>query len=1222
MLSQVWKITALTFATMLMVSQQSLFAQGVVDDNVERAVLLDLYNATNGSAWQKKWRLTQINSYPNPDSIPVGSVVVVNGDITQLVLDNNLLNGPLPQTLNRLTGLQVLSLRNNNLTGTLPTLDSLTNLITLDISGHDLSGTFPNWIHKLTSLKTLNFRGRAYGSFDLTGPIPASIRMLTQLQNLDLSNNDFSGTGDIPDSLSYLDNLSTLYLEQCKLTPTSVDQGLTGLAGLDYLNLSRNPNFVEADGSFPAVLGNLPQLSQLVVQANGFDSFPPSLSQLPALVYLDMSYTTRYANENILSSTIDVLKTCSIKTLLLQNCQISSLPEDFYALSSVETLWLSLNPLSSEDCSELGYMPKLKILYVYGCSLTSLPTSLSNSTTLQELYAFNNNLQPVPTVVKDIPNLQILDLTNNNLTSLPEWFGLSAMDTLTQLKLRNNQLVTLPENFTKLRNLQQLDISYNQLNGTWPVHFDSLANLRSLNLSNNQIDSLPDLSDWHYLSEIYLQQNLLSGSVPAFLSDNTGIKTALDISFNQYTAIDSACTFSSQGISRTVTVSNNQFTFEDVLAYKPPSGTYSYSPQGPVDTLRTVVSFPGSSFSLTTVVDTLLSSSGKVRYQWYKYGNGGQDSVLSAPSEDNHLLIENTKTSWEGDQYYYTIRHLDAPDLVLKSRLQTLVFSCQALVTRVGFNARRYLCAMSFKPDVAYSRDCSALSFEWNFGDGSSSTERTPWHAYGQDGTFTVSMKVRFDCGPCQSDSTITKQVTFSLPQDMVRDSVVQIDTDVRTGILSVSAATFADAWPLQHGDNGATVTSYLNGTQGVWRNDAAFVFDAPRLKSTKTDIARDGTFTLEHFNWTYAMLEAIPQWTKATAITRYSPYSYELENRDVLDIYSAALYDYGGHLPSANGVNMRNDEMAFTGFEFLNGSETGNLIFGNAPLPEYTVYTVRSATNHIAVVEASIDQLSSVAVADVSARGRLQNSFRATRNANYIQDDPVVCIQQHPTVSSWSMVVLRREPFPGLWSGQLKVRNQLQPAVTATIDSLVAHTGQRSLKITSSTSFEQKLLNLDSGKTYFLNAWVSVNNPQVMTPKLADNLGVEVVIKSESGVPLSAIIMEPVGPVIEGWQQVRGTFTCPRAHAVVTLKFLPGSGGQAWYDDIRIHPEKGNMKSYVYDLRDYRLRAILDEENFATRYYYDDEGNLFLVKKETQRGIKTVSENVSYQIESNTPGN
>ena len=105
-----------------------------------------------------------------------------------------------------------------------------------------------------------------------------------------------------------------------------------------------------------------------------------------------------------------------------------------------------------------------------------------------------------------------------------------------------------------------------------------------------------------------------------------------------------------------------------------------------------------------------------------------------------------------------------------------------------------------------------------------------------------------------------------------------------------------------------------------------------------------------------------------------------------------------------------------------------------------------------------------------------------------------------------------------------------------------------------------------------------------------------------------------PSGQVIEGWQQVKGTFVVPAGTHKITITFRSGSASRAWYDDVRLQPEKGNMKAYVYDVSDYRLRAILDEENFASFFFYDAEGNLYLTKKETERGVKTITENVSYQ--------
>ena len=63
------------------------------------------------------------------------------------------------------------------------------------------------------------------------------------------------------------------------------------------------------------------------------------------------------------------------------------------------------------------------------------------------------------------------------------------------------------------------------------------------------------------------------------------------------------------------------------------------------------------------------------------------------------------------------------------------------------------------------------------------------------------------------------------------------------------------------------------------------------------------------------------------------------------------------------------------------------------------------------------------------------------------------------------------------------------------------------------------------------------------------------------------------------------------------------------FYDDIRIHPFNGNMKSFVYDPITQRLMAELDENNYATMYEYDEEGGLIRVKKETEKGVFTIQE-------------
>jgi YD repeat-containing protein len=94
-----------------------------------------------------------------------------------------------------------------------------------------------------------------------------------------------------------------------------------------------------------------------------------------------------------------------------------------------------------------------------------------------------------------------------------------------------------------------------------------------------------------------------------------------------------------------------------------------------------------------------------------------------------------------------------------------------------------------------------------------------------------------------------------------------------------------------------------------------------------------------------------------------------------------------------------------------------------------------------------------------------------------------------------------------------------------------------------------------------------------------------------------------------------------PAASANNTALTINVTGAGVLVDDLRIHPFDGHMKTYAYDDKNLRLMAEMDENNFATFYEYDDEGNLVRVKKETERGIMTIKESrSSYRKRSTTP--
>lgn len=112
-----------------------------------------------------------------------------------------------------------------------------------------------------------------------------------------------------------------------------------------------------------------------------------------------------------------------------------------------------------------------------------------------------------------------------------------------------------------------------------------------------------------------------------------------------------------------------------------------------------------------------------------------------------------------------------------------------------------------------------------------------------------------------------------------------------------------------------------------------------------------------------------------------------------------------------------------------------------------------------------------------------------------------------------------------------------------------------------------------------------------------------------------SAVTSEftPAGSIIEGWQRYEGEFTIPAGATIVNVELINNNSSPAWFDDLRIHPFNANMKSFVYNPQNLRLMSELDENNFASFYEYDDEGTLTRVKKETVKGVKTITETRSH---------
>jgi hypothetical protein len=163
---------------------------------------------------------------------------------------------------------------------------------------------------------------------------------------------------------------------------------------------------------------------------------------------------------------------------------------------------------------------------------------------------------------------------------------------------------------------------------------------------------------------------------------------------------------------------------------------------------------------------------------------------------------------------------------------------------------------------------------------------------------------------------------------------------------------------------------------------------------------------------------------------------------------------------------------------------------------------------------------------------------------------------------------------------------------------------GNKALKsIKSSINILLPVFSPIRGESMVISAWVKESGDCIR----GTYDGNRIIVAFTSGTTAS-FTFRPEGKIIEGWQRYEGVFNIPDGSQLMTVS-LRADSVTTFFDDLRIHPYHANMKSFVYHPVNLHLMAELDENNYATLYEYDDDGTLVRLKKETERGIKTIKE-------------
>jgi hypothetical protein len=160
---------------------------------------------------------------------------------------------------------------------------------------------------------------------------------------------------------------------------------------------------------------------------------------------------------------------------------------------------------------------------------------------------------------------------------------------------------------------------------------------------------------------------------------------------------------------------------------------------------------------------------------------------------------------------------------------------------------------------------------------------------------------------------------------------------------------------------------------------------------------------------------------------------------------------------------------------------------------------------------------------------------------------------------------------------------------------------------------------NLNEERKYVLSFWVRGGQVSNVCTNYTD---IETSITITGNPSLSSTLKK--SPIIDGWQQYEYEFTIPSV-SVGTINITMRNqnlNNPAYFDDVRIFPSSSNIKTFVYNYKNYRFLAELDANNYATFYEYNEEGMLIRVKKETERGIYTIKQSINHQFPKQIPLN
>ncbi|GLU19495.1 hypothetical protein SLE2022_357440 [Rubroshorea leprosula] len=442
--------------------------------------------------------------------------------LVYLDLSDNQFQGLIPENLGHMTYLETLNLQHNQFEGGIPkSFGNLCKLRYLYLYYNNLDGMLPEVIGNLSGCLRLSLEELELGKNKIKGPLPDMIKKFHSLRLLGLYDTQLSGT--MPKSIGLLSNLESLHISSNSWNGTISESHFSTLSKLRDLSLSSNslsinfsndwiPPFqldfivlqsCKLGPKFPSWLKSQRKFSYLDISGGGIsDSIPPwfwnlsprandvSLSSNHLYGALPNLSTTKFADSFGLGIDLSKNKLEGLLPVFPVNVTSINLSKNrfFGSISSLCTITggsldfldVSDNQLSGEFPDCITQWPSLVILNLANNHLFGkIPSSIGSLSGLQSLGLQNNNFfGEIPSSLENCSSLQFLGLNYNSFAGkIPTWIG-ERLSSLIFLLLRSNNFNgDIPLQLCWLTNIMLLDLSNNNLSGNIPWCIQNLTTL-------------------------------------------------------------------------------------------------------------------------------------------------------------------------------------------------------------------------------------------------------------------------------------------------------------------------------------------------------------------------------------------------------------------------------------------------------------------------------------------------------------------------------------------------------------------------------------------------------------------------------------------------------------------------------------------------------------------------------------------------------------------------